>query len=174
MQGKGTVARIPHIFQKLGKTFVMSGTNNIIYFYRTGDRFGEFSNFYSAPIIIDSLEWPTTEHYFQAQKFTGDPNVVEIIRKLPTPGDAARTGRLRSLPLRNDWESVKEAVMKTALRAKFTQHPELRRILLETGDAKLVEHTTNDKYWADGGGEGKGLNRLGALLMELRNELRSQ
>jgi len=49
----------------------------------------------------------------------------------------------------------------------------LREILLGTGDAKLVEHTENDSYWGDGG-DGSGKNRLGILLMRLRDELRAE
>ncbi|AMV24280.1 Swarming motility protein YbiA [Gemmata sp. SH-PL17] len=87
------------------------------------------------------------------------------------PSDAANMGRSRKLPLRRDWESVKDQIMLDALRAKFTQHDDLKAILLGTGDAKLVEHTANDSYWADGG-DGGGKNRLGQLLMRLREELR--
>ncbi len=56
-------------------------------------------------------------------------------------------GRDRSKPLRKNWESVKEQVMRKALRAKFEQHAELRALLLATAPAKLVEHTENDAYW---------------------------
>ena len=62
--------------------------------------------------------------------------------------------------------------MLEALQAKFTQHPELRDVLLATGDANLVEHTDNDAYWADGG-DGSGKNMLGKLLMRVREQLRS-
>jgi ribA/ribD-fused uncharacterized protein len=62
--------------------------------------------------------------------------------------------------------------MLRALRAKFNQHPYLRSQLLETGNAYLVERTMNDGYWADGG-DGSGRNRLGELLMQVREELRS-
>ncbi|PVU56329.1 swarming motility protein YbiA [Enterobacter sp. HN503E2II] len=61
-------------------------------------------------------------------------------------------------------------MMRKALRAKFEQHAELRALLLATAHAKLVEHTENDAYWGDGG-NGKGKNRLGYLLMELREQL---
>jgi ribA/ribD-fused uncharacterized protein len=81
-------------------------------------------------------------------------------------------GRERHRPLRGDWESIKETVMLEALRAKFTQHAALHALLLSTGDALLVEHTTNDAYWGDGG-DGSGLNRLGALLVQVRDELRA-
>ncbi len=58
-----------------------------------------------------------------------------------------------------------------ALRAKLTQHADLRALLLGTGEAPLIEHTANDAYWGDGG-DGSGKNRLGALLMRVREELR--
>jgi ribA/ribD-fused uncharacterized protein len=141
-----------------------------IYFYSQRTEYGEFSNFYSAPILIQGKTWPTSEHYFQAMKFEAYPEKMEEIRALPTPGQAAKIGRKRTLPLRSDWEKIKESVMMDALRAKFTQHQELKERLLSTGDAVLVEHTKNDFYWGDGLGSGK--NRLGHLLMELRAELR--
>lgn len=57
--------------------------------------------------------------------------------------------------------------MYEGLRYKFCQNKELKQKLLATGDRKLIQHTKNDKYWADGG-DGSGKNRLGILLMELR------
>lgn len=83
---------------------------------------------------------------------------------------AASLGRDRKQKLRRDWESVKVAIMKRALLAKFTQHQELKDMLLATKDAKLVEHIEHDNYWGDGG-DGKGKNMLGKLLMALRSEL---
>lgn len=139
-------------------------------FYRVENDYGEFSNFSSHPIELDGELWPTTEHYFQALKFH-DSELRQRIRTAPTPGTAARLGR-RSPGLREDWEEVKEDVMMEALRAKFSQHDRLRRLLLGTQDARLVEHTRNDRYWGDGG-DGTGRNRLGALLMRLRDELRA-
>jgi ribA/ribD-fused uncharacterized protein len=86
---------------------------------------------------------------------------------------AARLGRSRKRPLRKDWESVKDRVMHEAVLTKFTQHADLREILLGTGDSKIVEHTENDSYWGDGG-DGSGKNRLGQILMGVRDVLRGQ
>jgi ribA/ribD-fused uncharacterized protein len=61
--------------------------------------------------------------------------------------------------------------MSKALNAKFSQHAELKALLLSTGDARLVEHTENDSYWGDGG-NGRGRNMLGQLLMQVRAHLR--
>ena len=144
---------------------------DVIAFYRAGDEYGELSNFAAYPIFVRGKRWPTSEHYFQAQKFAGTPHAEEI-RRAKKPRIAADMGRDRKRPLRRDWESVKDSVMLDALRAKFTQHADLRELLLATDDAELVEHTANDSYWGDGG-DGSGKNRLGQLLMRLRDQLRA-
>lgn len=140
-----------------------------IRFYRVNEPYGFMSNFAKYPVDLDGKRWPTSEHYFQAQKFAGSPE-EEHIRSVTSADEAARLGR-RLPGLRPDWEAVKDDVMLKALRAKFVQHATLRRQLLETGDRELVEHTRNDSYWADGG-DGSGRNRLGELLMQVRQELR--
>ncbi|MEQ8790188.1 MAG: NADAR family protein [Pirellulaceae bacterium] len=143
-----------------------------IRFYSVGDDYGEFSNFAHFPILLKGKRWPTSEHYFQAQKFENQQHREEI-RKAKTPMLAARLGRDRKKKLRRDWEAVKDNVMRDAVRAKFTQHAELRVLLLGTGEAKLIEHTTNDSYWGDGG-DGSGRNMLGRILMEVRQHLRAE
>lgn len=144
----------------------------VINFYSTTGEYGCFSNFSRHAVFLKGKRWPTSEHYFQAQKFAGTPH-EEDVRACKRPAEAAAMGRDRKLPLRRDWESVKEGVMMDALRAKFTQDEELKATLLGTGDAVLVEHTANDSYWGDGG-DGGGKNRLGHLLMRLRAELRAE
>ena len=143
-----------------------------IKFYSVNDEYGIFSNFAMYPVILDGKTWPTSEHYFQAQKFE-DIGIREKIRKTKNPGEAARLGRNRKLKLKRNWESIKVNVMRKAVDAKFTQHEHLKKELLETGDKTLIEHTPNDQYWADGG-DGSGKNMLGKILMELRSELRGQ
>jgi|GEM_PF-1749308 len=146
--------------------------DHVIKFYRTGDAYGYMSNFATYPIDLDGLTWPTSEHYFQAQKFT-DPAYTEAIRLTVSPMEAAKMGRNRSYPLRADWETAKDDVMRKAVLAKFSQHAEIRAGLLATGESTLVEHTANDSYWADGG-NGYGLNKLGLILMEVREILRRE
>ena len=146
-------------------------SRHVIFFYSTKDAYGEFSNFAAFPIEIDSRIWPTSEHYFQAQKFAGTEH-EELIRTTPSPMTVAKIGRDRKRPLRTDWEEVKDSMMRKAVWTKFNQHPRLAAMLIETGDAEIVEHTENDAYWGDGG-DGKGLNRLGQILMQVRAELRA-
>ena len=144
---------------------------DVINFYRTSDEYGCFSNFAPYPIALDGRRWPTSEHFFQAQKFD-DPQHQESIRQEKSPMIAARMGRDRKKKLRRDWESVKVGIMREAVRAKFAQHDDIREILLSTADAKIVEHTENDDYWGDGG-DGSGKNMLGRILMEVRDELKA-
>lgn len=143
-----------------------------INFYRQWELpYGKFSNFHEAALIIDSVEYPTSEHYFQAMKYTHDKEYFEFIRNANSPGEAAKLGRNRYRPMRADWEKIKDDVMMVALRAKFTQHPDLKELLLSTGNCTLTEHTSNDRYWGDGG-DGSGKNMLGKLLVKLRDELK--
>lgn len=143
---------------------------NVIEFYGRRQKYFEFSNFSRYRITLDGHEWQTTEHYFQANKFVGTHHYFDIMMAV-TPSKAAAMGRDRSKPLRPDWEEVKEKVMLDCLRAKFTQNKELGELLIGTGDAILVEASPVDSYWGSGK-DGKGKNRLGNLLMQLREELK--
>src|SRR5690554_2270006 len=141
--------------------------HSAINFYHLNEPYGEFSNFARFAIQLDGKSWPTSEHYFQAMKFLDIANQNDV-RDAKTPMIAAKMGRDRKRPLRKDWEAVKDDIMRKAVRAKFTQHADLQKLLLDTGDAKLVEHTANDAYWGDGG-NGSGKNMLGIILMQVRD-----
>ena len=100
-------------------------------FYSTQEvPYGYFSNFSPHGFELDGAWWPTSEHYFQAQKFAGTER-EELVCQAPAPIDAARLGRDRTFPVRSDWEQVNDA-------------------------------------------DGKGLNRLGTTLMDVRRVLRQQ
>ncbi|MAT16386.1 MAG: Swarming motility protein YbiA [Planctomyces sp.] len=140
-----------------------------INFYLKSGEHGYLSNFSPHRVFLKGKNWPTSEHYFQAQKFAGTP-AEEKIRLAITAREAANLGRSRKLTLRRDWESVKVNIMREAVLAKFSQHDDLRELLLATGDARLIEHTANDSFWGDGG-DGSGKNWLGRILMEVRGQL---
>jgi ribA/ribD-fused uncharacterized protein len=144
-----------------------------VYFYsRREVTYGCFSNFSAHGFELDGRWWPTSEHYFQAQKFVGTPH-GEAIRLAPTPKVAANMGRERKRPLRADWEAVKDEVMRRAVHQKFERHAKLREILLATGDEEIVENAPGDYYWGCGA-DGSGRNMLGQILMEVRADLRGQ
>jgi ribA/ribD-fused uncharacterized protein len=144
----------------------------VIKFYGTGAEYGCFSNFAHYPIRLNGCAWPTVEHFFQAQKFP-DTDYEEAIRQAKSPAKAKAMGRSRKYRLRRDWEAVKDGVMRQAVQAKFTQHDDLRAVLLATGDALLVEDSPTDAYWGIGS-HGGGRNKLGQILMNVREELRAR
>lgn len=141
-----------------------------IYFYAQTDDYAEFSNFAPYGVAVDGLWWPTVEHYFQAQKFH-DPGYREKIRHARRPKDAKTLGMTRQPPLRSDWETVKDGVMLEAVRIKFQTHAKLARLLLSTGERMIVENAPTDSYWGCGP-DGSGLNKLGQILMQVREDIR--
>ena len=140
-----------------------------INFYETSSPYGCFSNFSRHTVELDGQTWATSEHFFQAAKFTEQAD-IEAIRNARTPFSAAQLGRERGRSFRSDWDDVRDQAMLTALRAKFAQHPTIASVLASTHGARLIEHTSNDRYWGDGG-DGRGANRLGILLEQVRSEL---
>jgi N-glycosidase YbiA len=143
-----------------------------LYFYRASDAYGCFSNFSAHGFELDNLWWPTSEHYFQAQKFIGSSQ-FELVRLAPSPKEAADLGRDRTFPLRSDWNTVKDDLMARAVLRKFKIHPDIRRILIETGTEDIVEDAPGDYYWGCGV-DRTGQNKLGLILMAVREQLRQR
>jgi len=150
---------------------VIKQMNKVINFYSAQAEYGGFSNFSHHRVKVGNKIYKTSEHYFQSQKYAGTKHETDVINA-KNAGKAAAIGRDRSRPLRRDWESVKDNVMRTVILAKFSQHIDLKEMLLGTGNANLVEHTEKDNYWADGG-NGSGKNMLGIILMEVREKLKN-
>jgi len=151
---------------------VTSSRERIRFYSNREEPYGCFSNFSHHGFELDGASWPTSEHYFQAQKFAGR-EYAERIRRAPNPMEAARLGRVRDVPLRPDWDQVKNESMRRAVWQKFKTHPELQAVLLATGDAEIIEAAPNDAYWG-AGADGRGRNELGKILMEVRDKLRAE
>jgi ribA/ribD-fused uncharacterized protein len=160
----------------------MIADGRIMYFARDREQFGFLSHFYPAPVEIDGEQWPTVEHFYQAQK-SFDLAYRAAIRAAETPAaakrlaarsDPKRPGARRSWfaefdqQPRPDWHDVKLDIMRCADLAKFTQNSELRDRLLATGTAELIEDSPFDSYWGIGR-DGTGLNWAGRVLMEIRH-----
>jgi hypothetical protein len=141
-----------------------------IHFYSKSDTHREFSNFAPFGIDLDDAWWPTVENYYQAQKFT-DPELRKSIRKAEKPPIAKSLADKNKAAIRPDWDAVKDDVMYRAVRRKFEQHPELKAMLLATGDEELIESAPTDTYWGVGR-DGMGRNKLGKIMSRIRDELR--
>jgi len=142
----------------------------IIRFLKVKEPYGFLSNFWPCEIRYDGKVWKTSEHLYQAMKHLGT-SYVDDIHEASTAWVAMKMGRSEDHPPRENWESIKDDVMRHVLMLKFSQNLDLRKMLLDTGDAVLVEHGAHDYYWADGG-NGSGQNKLGLCLMEVREVLR--
>jgi ribA/ribD-fused uncharacterized protein len=75
-----------------------------IHFYSLRNQWGIFSNYFKGKFTLNGKEWPTVEHYFQAQKFAGTIH-EERIRLMKKASEAKDEGNKRTLPLRKDWDN---------------------------------------------------------------------
>jgi hypothetical protein len=149
-----------------------SSTAERIEFSNTLDNDYEvFSFFAETPFTIDDVEYPTLEHYYQSQKYVGaDDAWAKKIRRASTPQKAKDLGRDDDHEEREDFRENKDEIVLAGLRAKFEQNEEPMSLLMVSGDAEIVDVNPRDKYWGLGKA-GDGQNRLGELIMQLRDEL---
>ena len=130
------------------------------------------SNFYPCYVRVGKYTYPSAEHAFQAMK-TLDEKERKRIRHAPTPQEAKRLGR--RVKLREDWEQRKVRTMTGVVYRKFLSDVNLKRALLLTGDAELIEgNTWMDTFWGVDLRTGKGQNYLGRILMAVRRKLRAE
>lgn len=137
------------------------------------DKYAFLSNFFESTVHFEGIEFPSSEAAFQAAK-TADMQLRREFCSLK-PGQAKRKGR--TIPLRAEWEAVKDSVMYRIVKAKFTQNAWLKRQLIATGDEYLEEgNTWHDNTWGNCTcpkcADIPGANRLGKILMRVRDELR--
>ncbi len=145
-----------------------------IRFYRASEKpYGVFSNLLKRPVEFEGETFATSEHAYQAGK-ARKPEVRAWLMAAPSPSLLAMAAHgLYVWDINSDWSKIKFDRMRRVLRAKFTQHEDLKAILLATGSARLVESATVDnavnRLWGEVNGVGK--NMLGEMLMELRASL---
>lgn len=137
-------------------------------FWRTTEFYGAFSNFARYPVTINQIWYATVEHYYQAMK-CADIDDARRVRLASTPKEAKLIAQ--SVKMREDWGAVKYEIMLNALRHKVRQHPDVRTLLLSTGDARLVENSPYDYIWGCGK-DGTGTNLLGLAWMQVRDEIK--
>ena len=163
--------------------------------YQTKDeqKWYPFSNFLKSPITIDGITYPTTETFFQCEKVNpknlqgkglSEEEIEACRQKWQSmvglyAGDAAKRGRDRDTRIAPDWDNpanpLCESAMYCALKAKFTQHADLRELLLSTEERRIVEDTAQSADYKWGcGADGTGRNLLGEILMRVRKDIREE
>jgi ribA/ribD-fused uncharacterized protein len=154
--------------------------------FSTGDESGgpysSFSNSSNHAVDIDGVRYPTVTHYIVAMKAREIKN-DELYTKImgtATPKAVKALEKKMSITA-EQWDSKKDESMAKAVRAKFTQYPELRSKLLETGEKQIGNADAREMYWGIGTSmdtdkarvpsKWRGQNKLGNILMELRKTL---
>lgn len=141
----------------------------------TGE-WGFLSPYADFPITmtVDGKDYtfPTVEHYYQAMKFDASNERFQVILNLKSPDDARRLTKTPEYKInrRADFEKNKFKIMKDGLYAKFTQNQEAAKMLKATGDAVLIKSC--EVCYKCGFGEGSGFNRMGKILMQIRDEMK--
>jgi ribA/ribD-fused uncharacterized protein len=163
-----------------------------LYFYSSLPTFKEFDPIFAvdikyAPSKGKLVTYKSAEHYMQERKFNSRQSaIIALIRSQPNGLEARRIGLAKQIKIPNagiieigpkhlrlDWDVVKDKYMEGIQMAKFTQHPDLRKMLVETGIRKLVYADPYDGYWGIGK-DGLGQNKLGQILMKIRKDLSSK
>lgn len=122
--------------------------------------------------VLEGLEWPSVEHYYQAMKFD-DTTHREQIRTAPHPAKAHKLGRKRRPRIRRDWDQIRETIMIRGTYTKCRTHDDVAAALLATGAKALVENSQYDYFWGIGR-DGRGHNRYGKVLSQVRARLREE
>lgn len=172
---------------------IKSEEEPMVRFYKPDEKpFGVFCNYLVSPISIRGKYYNSVEHFYQSKKFIGD--YEETVRSAKTPHQSKVLASLRvsassaqayewrvpldqiiakaleqKVQVRSDWEDIKEDIMFEGLKAKFDAYPTYKKLLLSTGTQRIEENSPIDTYWGTGK-YGTGKNRLGVLLMKLREE----
>lgn len=132
-------------------------------------KYAFLSNFYIAPFVYEGIRYTNSEAAFQAQKSLD----IECRKKFSSLDGKQAKALGRKIVLRPDWEDVKIAVMYRVLVAKFDQNRHLLNLLLETGDAELIEgNTWGDTFWGVNSYTYEGKNTLGLILMNIRDRVK--
>lgn len=144
----------------------------------------EFSNMAEATIQVDGMSFPTVEHYFQwsKAKMFGDAEIQNKILKTTSPKSVKSYGKKVKGFDEEAWNEKKDSVMRTAVKAKLMQHPDILKKLRDTGTRPIAEADPRGKYWGIGTSSETskakdpsrwpGQNKMGKILMELRDELK--
>ncbi|EMD97630.1 hypothetical protein COCC4DRAFT_149060 [Bipolaris maydis ATCC 48331] len=162
----------------------MAKDTGAIYFNKDSAEYGFMSNMHIAPFTVEGVEYKSTEHYFQAAKARHfkDFDVLREILDCDSPVKVKSFGKqVRPFDL-NEWNQLKEVVMKEGNMHKYAKNPTLQEKLLATGDCHLAECNPRDRFWGIGVGKAKaeaagkypGKNVMGLILEDIRKHFRGE
>lgn len=147
---------------------------------------GIYSQWHPSKFTIDGIEYNCCEQYMMAKKALtfNDQESYKMIMYADNPRDQKAFGRRVKNFNADVWAVISREVVYQGNYAKFTQNPELKKQLMETGDREIVEASPYDKIWGIGLGEEdpraldksqwQGTNWLGEAIMRVRETLRNE
>lgn len=123
-----------------------------VLFWHEYDAYGEFSNWYPAPFMIDGQTYETVEQYMMAKKakFFHDEKTYAAIMQTASPRECKMLGRQVTPFDAAAWDAVSDEIVGEALQAKFEQNPDLMELLLSTEGRVLAEASPVDLIWGIG------------------------
>lgn len=161
-----------------------------VFFWKPGQQNqihkGCLGQWWGCKFTIDGVTYNCAEQYMMAEKaraFPGNEDLIkDFIMPETNPAQHKKYGRMVKNYDDKVWDRIRKDVVVKGNMAKFSQNPELKRFLLNTGNAILVEASPLDKIWGikmaetdpgvDNPNNWMGTNHLGFALMEVRDELR--
>jgi len=144
-------------------------TENEVFFYE--QEFYVLSNFSSFQVDFQGHTFQTSEHAYHWAKFPDSLVCSSLVMAAKSAHDALKLAHEYEEFVRKDWKDVRVDIMRQILRAKVSQHPYVRKKLLETGDRTIIENSWRDDFWGWGPNK-RGKNMLGKIWMEVRSEIR--
>ena len=149
----------------------MSRDKPVLFYGHRSGKYRSFSNWYNRSFIYKGITWATSEHALMSEKNPKDKKYQKKLIKSTDPGEAKRLGR--KVKLRPDWDKVKLNIMIDILYAKFSQNPDLAKLLLDTGNRPIHENC-RDKWWGGGPNFPGGRDFLGIALKAVRKKLKKE
>jgi ribA/ribD-fused uncharacterized protein len=116
--------------------------------------------------------------------FFGDNETAELVLQASEPSEQKKLGRLVKNFDVDKWNEVADQIVEEANYSKFSQNPELKQLLINSGTKKYVECAPYDPIWGIGlnitdalntpESDWKGTNRLGKAIMRARERILSE
>ncbi|WP_370981053.1 NADAR family protein [Agaribacterium sp. ZY112] len=122
------------------------------------------------PIVLEDKNWLTCEHYFSSKILRS----ASLAHKVENTHSALAAAELAAPWYRfkiRDYKKLRAVLMTRALYTKVQMYDEVKEALLATGDELLLETSLYDYYWGVGR-DGRGLNTMGKVWMDIRSKLK--
>jgi ribA/ribD-fused uncharacterized protein len=121
-----------------------SSSRESIIFNTKEDEHGFLSDEWLVTFTLDGVQYSSALQAYMANKanFLDKP----VIRSLIMATRSVKVIRRKSEPLLSteEWNKGKEEILYKIQFAKFSQHPDLEKLLIETGDKKLIYANESD------------------------------